>query len=150
MLDEDEVNQVLALSSDALLRSSTVSDDLRSTLFDIVTSDSRDLVGAGSIQRQAFPESRSPQYFLLLYKQPVHPRFPAMYIPTFSTMSTPAVVLMAMMLAGSYHSASNGDRSCRQHLDRCRRFLTSTREKDLKKVSMCGIQSRSMTDFVFS
>jgi hypothetical protein len=48
--------------------------------------------------------------------------------------------LMAMMLAGSCHSVSDGDRFCREYLDRCRCWLTATREKDLKSVSTHHMQ----------
>jgi hypothetical protein len=128
--DEDEVNDMLRTWSDASLMASAISEGLRSTLLDIVTSDD-----ATDHSVHGFPSCRSLQYFLLLYIRRVHPRFPAMHIPTFSTAKTPAIVLMAMMLAGSCHSASDGDRFCRGYLDRCRYWLTATRERDLKSVS---------------
>ena len=128
--DEDEVNDMLRTWPDASLMASAISEGLRSALSDIVTSDD-----ATDHSVQGFPSCRSLQYFLLLYIRRVHPRFPAMHIPTFSTAKTPAIVLMAMMLAGSCHSVSDGDRFCRGYLDRCRYWLTATREKDLKSVS---------------
>lgn len=130
ILHEEEVNDMLKTCSDASLRASAINDDLRSTLLGIVTLDDRT-----DHPRQGFPSCRSLQYFLLLYVRRVHPRFPAMHIPTFSSAKTPAIVLMAMMLGGSCHSVSNGDRFCREYLDRCRHWLTVTREEDLKSVS---------------
>jgi hypothetical protein len=137
-LDDDEVNEMLKTWSDASLRPLTINDDLRSMLLDIVAMNSPD-----DCPHRAFPSCRSLQYFLLLYIRRVHPRFPAMHIPTFSTAKTPAIVLMAMMLAGSCHSVSNGDRFCREYLDRCRYWLTATREKDLKTVGTFALQPES-------
>lgn len=129
--DDEEVDDMLRTWSDASLKASAIDEGLRSTLLNTVTSD--DTIDHS---RQGFPSCRSLQYFLLLYIRRVHPRFPAMHIPTFSTAKTPAIVLMAMMLAGSCHSVSTGDQFCREHLDQCRHWLNATREKDLKSVSI--------------
>lgn len=134
IIEENEVHRTLRSSSDVLLKATVISDDLRTLLIEIVTSNSRDLPGTISSPQQAFPANRSLQYFLLLYIKLVHPRFPAMHIPTFSTTKTPAVVLMSMMLAGSCHFACNADRFCYDFLDPCRYWLASAREKNLKSV----------------
>lgn len=134
-LDDDGILQVFASSSETLLKASEVSEDLRRSLLDIVTSDSRSLPGTTDDHRRLLPDAQSLQYFLLLYIQFVHPRFPAMHISTFSAHKTPTIVLMAMMLAGSCHSVSNQHRFCGGFLDSCRYWLTAAREKDLKTVS---------------
>lgn len=129
-LDDEEIGDMLRTWSDASLKVLAINDGLRSALSEIATAD--DTVDH---PRRGFPSCRSLQYFLLLYIRRVHPRFPAIHIPTLSTVKTPAIVLMAMMLAGSCHSASDGDQFCREYLDRCRCWLTATREKDMKSVS---------------
>lgn len=129
-LDDEEIKNMLRTWSDASLKALAINNALRSTLLEIATPDD-----TADHLRRSFPSSRSLQYFLLLYIRRVHPRFPAIHIPTLSTARTPAIVLMAMMLAGSCHSVSNGDRFCREYLDRCRYWLTATLEKDLKSVS---------------
>lgn len=142
-LDEDEVTQVFTSSSGTSLRISDVSDELRESLLDVMIPDSHTSSGILDHERQAFPGGRCLQYFLLLYIRLVHPRFPAIHLPTFSQSKTPAVVLMAMMLAGSCHSVSNANRFCYDHLDRCRDWLTAAREKNLKNVSMRNFTTRS-------
>ena len=136
--DEEEVNNLLKTWSDASLKASAIDDDLRLTLLQIATAD-----GTTDHLLRDFPTCRSLQYFLLLYIRRVHPRFPAMHIPTFSTVKTPAIVLMAMILAGSCHSVSNGDQFCRAYLDPCRYWLTAAREKDLKSVSTFALPLES-------
>lgn len=128
--DDEEIGDMLKTWSDASLNALAINNDLRSALLEIATPDD-----TTDHPRLDFPSCRSLQYFLLLYIRRVQPRFPAIHIPTLSTAKTPAIVLMAMMLAGSCHSVSNGDRFCREYLDRCRCWLTATREKDLKSVS---------------
>ena len=134
-LDDEEIGDMLKTWSDASLEALAINDSLRSALSEIATTD--DTVDH---PRRGFPSCRSLQYFLLLYIRRVHPRFPAIHIPTLSTAKTPTIVLMAMMLAGSCHSVSDGDRFCREYLDRCRCSLTATREKDLKSVSTHHMQ----------
>ena len=134
ILDETEVNQAIASSSDALSKATVVNDDLRKVLLELVTLDGRDVPSTINYPAQAFPDNRSLQYFMLLYIRLVHPRFPTIHIPTFSTIKTPPVVLLGMMLAGSCHSASNGDRFCCNYLDRCRYWLATARERDLRSV----------------
>jgi len=147
LIDSDEVNQVLNASPDALLKATAVDENLRALLWEIVTSDSRELLGTVSSPPRVFPDNRSLQYFLLLYINLVHPRFPAIHIPTFSTTKTPAVVLMGMMLAGSCHSATNGDRFCCDYLDRCRYWLAAARERNLKTVRTWIFQDRPLLTF---
>ena len=134
-LDDEEIGDMLRTWSDASLKALAINNSLRSALLEIATPDE-----TVDHQRRGFPSCRSLQYFLLLYIRRVHPRFPAIHIPTLSTAKTPAIVLMAMMLAGSCHSVSDGDRFCREYLDRCRCWLTATREKDLKSVSIHHMQ----------
>ena len=138
MLDEDEVNQIINSCPDALLKCTFVDDDLRILLLEVATLDSRDLPGQTSNPPRDFPKNRSLQYFLVLYLKLVHPRFPAMHIPTFSNTKTPPVLLISMMLAGSCHSVSDGNRFCGDYLDRCRFWLTAARERDLKSVRTSG------------
>ena len=137
-LDDEEINDMLRTWSDASLKALAVDNGLRSNLLEIAT-----LNDTTDSPRRGFPSCRSLQHFLLLYIRRVHPRFPAIHVPTLSTVKTPAIVLMAMMLAGSCHSVSNGDRFCREYLDRCRYWLTAAREKDLKSVSTHVIRCES-------
>ncbi|KAL4976294.1 fungal-specific transcription factor domain-containing protein [Aspergillus desertorum] len=57
-----------------------------------------------------FPSVRILEHFLWLFFDHVHPRFPAIHRPTFTTATAPPFLLLAMMLLGSSHSASNRGR----------------------------------------
>lgn len=54
-----------------------------------------------------FPVPEVLEYFLSLFFELVHPRFPVLHKPTFSTATAPPYLLLAMMLLGSSHSRSN-------------------------------------------
>ncbi|KAH1583282.1 hypothetical protein KXX17_000169 [Aspergillus fumigatus] len=54
-----------------------------------------------------FPVPEVLEYFLSLFFEFVHPRFPVLHKPTFSTATAPPYLLLAIMLLGSSHSRSN-------------------------------------------
>ncbi|KAF4169475.1 hypothetical protein CNMCM6936_008167 [Aspergillus lentulus] len=54
-----------------------------------------------------FPVPEVLEYFLSLFFEFVHPRFPVLHKPTFNTAGAPPYLLLAMMLLGSSHSRSN-------------------------------------------
>lgn len=54
-----------------------------------------------------FPVPEVLEYFVSLFFEFVHPRFPVLHKPTFNTATAPPYLLLAMMLLGSSHSRSN-------------------------------------------
>jgi hypothetical protein len=54
-----------------------------------------------------FPVPELLEYFLSLFFEFVHPRFPVLHKPTFNMTAAPPYLLLAMILLGSSHSRSN-------------------------------------------
>ncbi|RHZ63451.1 uncharacterized protein CDV56_108195 [Aspergillus thermomutatus] len=72
------------------------------------------LADSASIEHGLLPpdESKFPvpevlEYFLLLFFEFVHPRFPVLHKPTFSMAAAPPYLVLAMILLGSSHSRTN-------------------------------------------
>ncbi|KAI9647620.1 hypothetical protein NHQ30_004005 [Ciborinia camelliae] len=100
-----------------------VNDILRSTLLGMLQIDlpaqSGDTVFV-EINSSTFPPSEVLDYFLRLYFQHVHPRFPVTHIPTFDIFASSPLLVLSMMFLGSCYSTADRGRFLRIFHNRAR------------------------------
>lgn len=89
----------------------------------------------GNLRGGDFPPAEILDFFLLLYFQYVHKRFPVTHLATFDPSKTAPVLLMAMLLVGSSHSRSSRGWFTKLFYKRSRIALMRKLETDSKLVS---------------
>jgi hypothetical protein len=83
---------------------------------------------------QSFPPAEVLDYFLRLFFQYLHPRFPVTHLPTFDIDQVPPFLLTAMMILGSAHSVTNRGRFSSLFHKRARSILTHCHDADSRFV----------------
>lgn len=111
-----------------------VTPTLRKTLLDSLNSARFDFA-APDISDAMFPPIAVLDFFLALYVQHIHSRFPVLHLPTFNVCSCPPLLLVAMVLLGSSHSKTDRGRFARIFHGPLRMACTRLYELDSRYVS---------------
>ncbi|KAL5049074.1 glycoside hydrolase superfamily [Aspergillus fruticulosus] len=96
-----------ALMDEARLQYLAVDVEVRAHIMTALQQESSVEHGLLPPEESDFPSVGILEHFLGLFSEHVHPRFPTIHQPTFATATAPPYLLLAMMLLGSSHSASN-------------------------------------------
>ncbi|RDW84516.1 hypothetical protein BP6252_02106 [Coleophoma cylindrospora] len=96
-----------------------IDDPIRTSLLNTLNIPSRNEIPQPGINDTTltFPPCEVLDYFLRLYLQYVHPRFPVIHVPTLNLYSVPPLLLASMMFLGSSHSKSDRGRFSRMFFD---------------------------------
>lgn len=103
-----------------------------------------------TINDTAFPPPPVLDYFVQLYFEHLHPRFPVIHLPTFDVHKTSSVLLAIMALAGSTHSKANRGRFTSMFYNHARKAILSQHESDSNYVSPTYITNRRSLRFTNS
>ncbi|KAM3069052.1 hypothetical protein ACMFMF_009018 [Clarireedia jacksonii] len=87
-----------------------ITDEIRAPMVDMLQTESPSEPIILEVNSSTFPPSDVLDYFLHLFFQHIHPRFPIVHIPTFNVFTTSPLVLVSMMFLGSSHSKADRGR----------------------------------------
>jgi len=90
----------------------------------------------------AFPPPMVLDYFIQLYFEHVHARFPVIHLPTFDVSKLSPLLLVVIALAGSGYSRANAGKFSTLFYDKARTSLLLHHEADAKYVSILTNQTR--------
>jgi hypothetical protein len=113
-----------------------ITDELRTAIMDMLQIDLPSDPVTLQVSSFTFPPSEVLDYFLHLYFQHIHPRFPIVHIPTFNVFTTSPLLLVSMMLLGSSHSKADRGRFLRLFHNRARVSGMRLHEIENKHVSL--------------
>ncbi|PQE21779.1 hypothetical protein CJF30_00010990 [Rutstroemia sp. NJR-2017a BBW] len=97
-----------------------ITDEIRSSMVDMLQIDLPSDPVILEVSSFTFPPPAVLDYFLHLFFQHIHPRFPVIHIPTFNVFTTSPLLLVSMMLLGSSHSKADRNRFLRLFHNRAR------------------------------